>query len=166
MKYKDLDKEAFIKIIREHKSILYKVIFMYCKCKEDRKDLEQEIIIQLWKSLKKYDPQYKLSTWIYKVAMNVSISFYRSGLKHKSNKTTLDENILQLDHIDESSERNEQLKMLHLFIGQLGELNKAIILLYLEEKSHKEISEIVGISESNVGTKISRIKQQLKSKVK
>jgi len=156
------EKESFIQIIKENKRIIYKVIYSYCKDSEDRKDLEQEIIIQLWKSLKSYDEKYKLSTWIYKIAMNVAISHYRKDLKRHTNSTTLDEAIFQIDEEDSTEEQKSQSELLYRFINQLDPLCKAIMILYLDDKSYKDISEIIGITETNVGTKINRIKKQLK----
>lgn len=156
------EKEKFIRIIKENKRIIYKVIYSYCKDSEDRKDLEQEIIIQLWKSLKSYDEKYKLSTWIYKIAMNVAISHYRKDLKRKTNNTTLDEAIFQIEEEDFTEKQRSQSELLYRFINQLDPLCKGIMILYLDDKSYKDISEIIGITETNVGTKINRTKKQLK----
>ncbi len=156
------EKEKFIRIIKENKRIIYKVIYSYCKDSEDRKDLEQEIIIQLWKSLKSYDEKYKLSTWIYKIAMNVAISHYRKDLKRKTNNTTLDEAIFQIEEEDFTEKQRSQSELLYRFINQLDPLCKAIMILYLDDNSYKDISEIIGITETNVGTKINRTKKQLK----
>jgi RNA polymerase sigma factor (sigma-70 family) len=157
-----MDKEKFIQILKENKWILYKVINTYCKDTEDRKDLEQEILIHLWKSVESYNNQYKMSTWIYKIAMNVSISFYRSNINRKSMTSPISESIYQVaDQIDNSVSVDEERKFLNDFINQLDEFNKEILVLYLDNLSYKEIAEIVGITESNVGTKISRIKNKL-----
>ena len=160
---KSIDKEKFIQILNENKLVLYKVINIYCKESEDRKDLEQEIIIQLWKSFDLYDSQFKISTWIYKIAMNVSISFYRNNLNRKTRTSPLGESIFQVAELqDDSLLVIEERKFLNDFINQLDEFNKEIIILYLENYSYKKIAEIVGISESNVGTKINRLKINLK----
>jgi RNA polymerase sigma-70 factor (ECF subfamily) len=157
-----MDKEKFIQILKENKWLLYKVITTYCKDTEDRKDLEQEILIQLWKSVESYNNQYKISTWIYKIAMNVSISFYRSNINRKSRTSQINESIFQVaDQIDNSVSVDEERKFLSDFINQLDDLNKEILVLYLDNLSYKEIAEIVGITESNVGTKINRIKNKL-----
>ena len=133
--------------------------------KEDRKDLEQEIIIQLWNSFDNYNSEYKYSTWMYRIALNVAISFYRKEKKWSmKNDFYNEESIFKIeeDPIEEQSELNYHLKLLQEFIHNLNELNKALMLLYLEEKSYEEISEILGISKTNVATKISRIKLKLK----
>ena len=155
-----MDKERFIQILNENKWVLYKVINTYCKDSEDRKDLEQEILIQLWKSFESYNNQYKISTWVYKIAMNVSISFYRSNINRKSKTSPINESIFHIaNQIDNSLD--EERKFLYDFIDRLDEFNKEILILYLDNHSYKEISEIVGITESNVGTKINRIKNKL-----
>ena len=158
-----MDKEKFIQILNENKWVLYKVINTYCKDSEDRKDVEQEILIQLWKSFKSYNNQYKMSTWVYKIAMNVSISFYRSNIKRKSKTSPISESIFQVaNQIDNSFD--EERKFLYDFIDQLDEFTKEILILYLDDHSYKEIAEIVGITESNVGTKMNRIKKKLQEK--
>jgi RNA polymerase sigma-70 factor (ECF subfamily) len=160
---KSIDKEKFIQILNENKLVLYKVINIYCKESEDRKDLEQEIIIQLWKSFESYNSQFKLSTWIYKIAMNVSISFYRNNFNRKTRTSPLGESIFQVAELQNDSFLvKEERKFLNEFISQLDEFNKEIIILYLENYSYKKIAEMVGISESNVGTKINRLKIKLK----
>lgn len=156
------EKDDFIRIIKDHRGILYKVIFSYCRDAEDRKDLEQEIIIQLWLSMKHYDEKYKLSTWIYKVALNVAISHYRKDFKRKKVNTSLEEAVFLVAEDDLAEESKSRTELLYRFINQLDAFSKAIIILYIEDNSYKDISEILGISETNVGTKIGRIKKQLK----
>lgn len=156
---------AFDKLIQEHKGIIYKVTNAYCKNEEDRKDLIQEIIVQLWKSFENYNPQYKHSTWIYRIALNVSISFYRKEKRRSELTGDLSESILKYtDGSEKIQEQEAAIQLLHRFISELKELDKALMLLYLEEKSHKEIAEIIGITETNVATKIARIKITLKQK--
>lgn len=158
-------KEQFIRTIDEHKKIIYKIVNSYCQNKEDRKDLEQEIIIQLWNSFDNYNSDYKYSTWMYRIALNVAISFYRKEKKWSmKNDFYNEESIFKIeeDTIEEQTELNYHLKLLQEFIHNLNELNKALMLLYLEEKSYEEISEILGITKTNVATKISRIKLKLK----
>jgi RNA polymerase sigma factor (sigma-70 family) len=160
------DKEQFIGILKEHKRLLYKVVYLYCRDSEDRKDLEQEIIIQLWKSLKNYNQEFKLSTWIYKIALNVAISYYRRDVKRKETNEPYDENIFKIAEVDDNAEETiNKRELLYKFINKLDELNKAIIILYLDDKSYKEISEIIGLTETNVGTKINRIKSKLKESI-
>ncbi len=158
-------KEQFIKTIDEHKKIIYKIVNSYCQNKEDRKDLEQEIIIQLWNSFDNYNSDYKYSTWMYRIALNVAISFYRKEKKWSiKNDFYNEESIFKIeeDTSEEQTELDFHLKLLQEFIHNLNELNKALMLLYLEEKSYEEIAEILGITKTNVATKISRIKLKLK----
>ena len=158
-------KEEFVKILKEHKTILYKITRSYSNDPDDRKDLEQEIVIQIWKSLKNYSSEYKLSTWIYKVGLNVAISHLRKDTIRKKQFEPIGEMIFELSEDIEGHEAiTDQMNDLYDFINQLDKLNKALIILYLEGKSHKDMSAIIGISESNVGTKIHRIKSSLRQK--
>ena len=156
--------DLFLLVVESYKGILYKIANSYCKDSEDRKDLVQEFIVQLWKSFEHYNDQYKYSTWIYRIALNVAISFYRKENRRKQVSNPLTEGILNFADSAIISETDENILVLQQFITELKELDKAIMLLYLEEKSHKEIAEIIGISESNVATKIGRIKFLLKQK--
>ena len=162
-------KEQFIKTIDEHKKIIYKIVNSFCPNKDDRKDLEQEIIIHLWNSFDKYDSNYKYSTWMYRIALNVAISFYRKEKKWSlKNDFYNEESIFRIveDNSEEEAQLDYHLKLLQEFIHNLNELNKALMLLYLEEKSYEEIAEILGITKTNVATKISRIKLKLKKEFK
>jgi RNA polymerase sigma-70 factor (ECF subfamily) len=159
------DKESFIAMLKANKGILLKVIRAYCKNNEDWKDLEQEIIIQLWNSFARYDNQYKISTWMYRIALNVAISHYRKTRKEEGNHS-LDDAVFTVVEDEPNETQNERRQLLYDFIGTLDELNKALIILHLEDHNHKEISDILGISESNVGTKINRIKNKFKATIK
>ena len=153
--------QRFQKIIEENKGILFKVINIYCKDTQDKKDLEQEILIQLWKSLEKYNKNYKISTWIYKIAMNVSISFYRKN-RNTPTHLSIDSIFIEKNYEEQNDDTKDKKRILNVFINQLNEFDKAIILLYLEDYNYKEISHIIGITETNVGSKINRIKNKLK----
>jgi RNA polymerase sigma factor (sigma-70 family) len=156
----------FLSVIDNHKGILYKVANNYGKNSEDRKDLIQEIIYQLWKAFDNYNPQFQYSTWIYRISLNTAISFYRKERTITQNKVDIDDSLLVVSDILFNQEMEDNLNLLQQFIYELKEMDKAIMLLYLEQKSHKEIAEIIGISESNVGTKVSRIKLLLSQKFK
>lgn len=160
-------KEKFIEVLKDHRKILFKIVNAYCKDKDDRQDLEQEIIIQIWKALGSYDGRSKLSTWIYRIALNVSISHYRKFHSRKERTITIDESILSIADVNDSDPGTESdISFLYSCIRKLDHLNKAVIILHLEGKNYKEISEILGISESNAGTKINRIKKILKEQFK
>ena len=155
--------EIFLSGIEGNKGIIYKVVNAYCKNEEDRKDLVQEIIIQLWKSFDTYDNSFKYSTWMYRISLNVAISFYRKERTRRIISNPLTEGIISFTDTDNLEDKESDLGMLQQLILQLNDLDKALMLLYLEEKGHKEISQIIGISETNVATKISRIKTRLRS---
>jgi RNA polymerase sigma-70 factor (ECF subfamily) len=154
------DKETFVKLIETNKAIIYKISRSYCADVEDVDDLVQEIIYNLWKAFDKFNPDYKFSTWMYRIALNVAISYYKKGLRAKPNMSMTD-SILELDDAPDAG-NEDNLRLLLQFIGELRDIDRSIMLLYLEEKNHKEIAEITGITESNVSTKISRIKDKLK----
>ena len=156
--------DIFLSVVETNKGIIYKVANAYCIHAEDRKDLIQEIIVQLWKSFDRYNDEYKYTTWMYRIALNVAISFYRKENRRKQLTDPLSDNILDLVDDNAIIETNKNIGYLKQFIAGLKELDKALMLLYLEEKSHKEIAEITGISETNVSTKIGRIKKILKQK--
>lgn len=157
-------KDTFISTIDTHKKIIYKIVNSYCQNMEDRKDLEQEIIIQLWNSFDKYNAEYKYSTWMYRIALNVAISFFRNEKKWNANTDFYNvESVFSIeDEKEGETELDQNIKLLQEFIYNLNELNKALMLLYLEEKSYEEIAEILGITKTNVATKISRLKLKLK----
>mgnify|MGYP001616672047 FL=1 len=157
------DAQNFLTVIGSNKGIIYKVANSYCKDEENRKDLIQEIIIQLWLSFDKYDETYKLSTWMYRIALNVSISFYRKEHRRNEINQPLPDGILYL-HEEHTGELNTEIDQLHQFIKELKEIDRAVILLYLEGNNQQEIAEILGLTMTNVSTKVSRIKQQLKEK--
>lgn len=161
-------KEKFIKLLDSNKRIIYKIVNSYCQDKDDRKDLEQEIVIQLWNSFGKYDSNYKYSTWMYRIALNVAISFYRKQKKWQSKHTLhLEESLLNIESEEKYNiELDENLKLLQQFINKLDELNKALILLYLDGKKYEEIADVLGISKTNVATKISRLKIKLSKEFK
>jgi len=158
------DEERFLAVIAAHKRLIYKVANSYCKDDEDRKDLIQEIILQLWRSFSRYDPQYQLSTWIYRIALNVAISFYRKERRKQDLHQPIPETLIYLKDDTPLDQTNVRLNYLQRFIRELKEIDRAIILLYLEGSNQQEIGQILGISTTNVSTKVSRIKQQLQQK--
>ncbi|HLZ89568.1 MAG TPA: sigma-70 family RNA polymerase sigma factor [Puia sp.] len=149
-----------LRLIQDNKGILYKISSSYCRNAGDREDLMQEMIYQLWRSAPRYDKNQKFSTWMYRIALNVAISFYR--------KTSRSGVTVELDaeaqFSDESGDEvlTERIEVLQRFIRNLNELDKALMILYLEERPYREMAEILGVSETNVATKLSRIKGRLK----
>lgn len=153
----------FQEVIQQHRGILVKVARINCREDAEHEDLIQEISNQIWRSLDRYDDRYKLSTWLYRIALNVVISQYRKKSGRMKFTIPLTE---QIQPADESnfSEKEQLLNRLEQFIRELNQFDKALMLLYLVDRSHAEISEILGISVSNVGTKVSRIKEKLKQR--
>jgi RNA polymerase sigma factor (sigma-70 family) len=157
------DPEQFLALIENNRGIIVRICSSYCNRKEDREDLAQEIIFQLWKSVPRYDPAQKFSTWMYRVALNVAISHYRRGRK-KGPHLPLESVPLELEE-PENGGPDEKSKLLDRYIHELPELDRALKLLYLEDRPYLEIAEIIGISETNVGTRINRLKAKLKNKI-
>ncbi len=152
----------FERLIEDHKGILYTICRSYCADRNDRDDLAQEIVAQLWRSFERYDERYTFSTWMYRVALNVAISFHRKVRRHAQH-VVFDDAALEAA-AEPESERSGDVALLRSFIDQLEPLPKALMLLYLEGYSHREIAETLGIGESNVGTKISRLKTALRGR--
>jgi len=157
-----VEKDKFISVIKENQNLIYKICYSYCSNSENRKDLQQEILLQLWNSFSKFDGRAKLSTWIYRIALNTAITFYRNDSKHSDKKVSIDASIISLSDFEYVPEQDEDIAMLYQFIEKLNEMDKALILLYLDDNKQKDIAEVLGISETNVATKISRIKKILK----
>jgi RNA polymerase sigma-70 factor (ECF subfamily) len=157
-------RQRFQETIEQHKGILFKVARTYCQNEDDRQDLMQEMMIQIWQSIHKYNDQFKISTWLYRISLNVAISFYRKSSTRSKKYTELTEQLIETP-VEDKSENERQLYLLEQFISQLKEIDKALMTLYLEDKSHTEIAEILGMSVSNVGTKIGRIKVKLKTQI-
>jgi RNA polymerase sigma-70 factor (ECF subfamily) len=155
--------EAFTTLIKENEKLIYKIARLYTNNTQDQDDLFQEIVIQIWKAFKKFKNHSKISTWVYRIAMNTAITGLRKRKKYISvipiNRTALNYSEIQSD------EQKDKLEFLYQCIKELNELDKGIILLYLEHKSYNEIADAIGLSETNVGTRMSRIKQKIRSKV-
>ena len=155
----------FEALLQEHRGIVFKVASIYARGGEDRSDLAQEIAVQLWRSFGSYDAaRAKFSTWMYRVALNVAISHARHAAKDERLEP-LDAVHLELPGDPDVSAPDERLAALYAFIGKLDPLNRALILLYLDDRSHVEIAQVLGISETNVATKIGRVKQKLRGQM-
>lgn len=150
----DLEKE-FLEMVHTNKGIIYKVISFYVDEYSSWEDLYQDVILNLWKSFPNFKKESLLSTWIYRITLNTCISFFRKDKKKPIHVE------LSID-VKEYCEDDEDIQELYNLIGKLGKLDRALILLYLEDRPYKEIGEIMGITPTNVSTKISRIKEKLK----
>ncbi len=158
----------FEALLHEHRRIIFKVAGLYSRSVADRDDLMQEIATQVWRSFGGYDEaRAKFSTWLYRIALNVAISQARRERWSEADPfEPLEAHHLETIGSSESmTEHDERLTALYAFIGQLDPLNRALILLYLEDRRYSEMAEILGISETNVATKISRIKQKLRGQM-
>jgi RNA polymerase sigma-70 factor (ECF subfamily) len=154
-------------LLQQHRGIVLKVAGTYCRNRADRDDLAQEIAAQLWRSFPRFDPKQLFSTWMYRVALNVAISFARSRRTREQRTVALDERVH--DAIDENAadpEADQQLALLYAFIDRLDALNRALLVLYLDGRSHREIADILGITETNVATKIGRLKRRLQEETR
>ena len=156
-------RQYFEQLVQQHQGIWIKIAHTYCPHESERQDLIQEMMIQVWQALPRYDNRVKISTWLYRIALNVAISAYRKS-SQRSQLTVgyLEAGIMSNDHVSHSTDH--QLNLLNRFIGELKEIDKALMLLFLEEKSHSEIAEILGLSLTNVGTRLSRIKDRLRQR--
>ncbi|WP_370242735.1 RNA polymerase sigma factor [Marisediminitalea sp.] len=155
--------QLYLDILEKHKGIVFKVARSYCSNEFDREDLVQEILAQIWRSLDTYNDAFKVTTWMYRVALNVAISFYRKNKSAAYKHTEIEDRLLTYDMVQES-ENEQNLSALYAFINELNDIDKAVLLMYLEGENQAEIAANLNITISNVSTKISRIKQKLKLK--
>ncbi|MDF2188220.1 sigma-70 family RNA polymerase sigma factor [Paraflavitalea sp. CAU 1676] len=153
---------SFLDLVEAHKGIIFKVANAYCRDAENRKDLIQEIMVQLWLSFSKYDDRYAITTWMYRIALNVSISFYRKESRRGDINHPLPNQLLSLKEEEQPFDGQAAIDQLYRFIRDLKEIDRAVMLLYLEENDQQTIADILGLSVSNVSTKVGRIKQQLR----
>jgi len=156
-------KEQFIKDIKQHEGFIYKIASAYTNTSDDRNDLVQEILYQLWKSFDSFQQKSSAGTWIYRVALNVAI--YQLRQSNKRIQTILvDEHVLD-QHEKDNSDDEEKWQLFRVQMDKLNLLDKGIVMLYLDNKSYDEIAAIIGISKTNVGTKLQRIKEKLKQQI-
>jgi RNA polymerase sigma-70 factor (ECF subfamily) len=158
--------DAFVKKIKENEALIFKVCRVYAPDEEDGKDLFQDIVVQLWQYYPSYRGDSKFSTWLYRVALNTAITRVRKkerSVLPGNQSAELNENL----HYESSSlEEQEQLKSLYRAINILGEIDKALVMLYLEDYSYTEMEEILGIKESTLRVKMNRVKEKLKTLTK
>ena len=155
------NKKAFSELIQKNQAIIHKITRIYENGWADREDLFQEICLQLWKSYPNFREEAQFSTWMYRVALNTAISNVRKNKNSLSFETLRDTDRVT----DEKSDEKEKVKLLYRAISKLNRIDKAIILLWLEEKNYEEIATIIGTSKNNVSVKLVRIKRKLEELV-
>jgi len=154
------DKEEFVVLLEENKGIIHKISLLYTRNPADKADLFQEICMQLWRSYKTFRNDSQFSTWLYRVALNTAISQVRK-------KKTLDKDeYINLYYNSSVSESTDKTRLLFKAIAHLNKIDRALILLWMEEKKYEEIADILGISKSNVSVKLVRIKEKLSEIIK
>ncbi len=155
--------EIFLQLVEQHRGILRKVAAGYCRSLADQHDLTQEIMLQLWKAYPRYSLGRPFSTWMYRIALNVAITFLRRNTRPVRQTVPLDEigREFAVESI-ETPEMEERIVMLQRVIATLDPLNRALLLLYLDDQSYRDIAVILGITETNVATKLSRLKERLR----
>ena len=152
-------REAFTDLIQQHKGLIYKVAALYADNLHDREDMCQEIIYQLWKSYDSFENRSGIGTWMYRVAMNTAINFFK---RHKRRLAVESTGREILDYAEPpDADMEERFKAMNDQIKELNLMERGIVMLYLEGRSYEEISEVIGISTSNVGTRLSRIRDKL-----
>ena len=155
--------QEFLEKIESHKGMIFKVSKMYVDHQEDREDLYQEIVFQLWKSYQKFEGKSQFSTWLYRVSLNTALTFLKSE-KRKPDNAFLHENLDVAEELQDDKE--VQLQLFYKAVHELNPIEKALIFLFLEGQNHKEISENLGISEVNARVKLNRTKEKLQQIIK
>ena len=155
----------FAAMLERHRGLVLKVAGSYARDRDERADLAQEIATQLWLAWPTYDPARALSTWMYRIALNVAISHLRGRSRRDAHLVPLEEGTH--DPVDERGgpEEAQQLSLLERVIAGFDPLDRALLLLYLDERSQREIADVLGISETNVSTKISRLKHRIRNEL-
>jgi RNA polymerase sigma-70 factor, ECF subfamily len=162
----DQKEKRFKELLEENGGRINRICQFYCRNDEDKKDMYQEVLVNIWKSLDKFRGDSTISTWIYRIAVNTSISF--SGMASRNKKLYIDKDpqrlnfLLDENDLDQKFKIEEQLERLEIFVNQLSVIEKILISLVLEGLSMREIADIIGLTEPNVKVKIHRIKEQLK----
>ncbi len=157
-----LSEEEFLDLYEENQGIIYKICYLYGKSDAEVNDLYQEISIQLWKAYPTFRGTSKFTTWMYRVALNTAITFFRKGKKRRQEVEFVPGFANQLIYDEFDNHIEEQIKLMYRSIAKLSEIEKALVFLYLEDKPYKEISKSLGISSVNARVKMNRIKQKLR----
>lgn len=158
MKQQEECERQFAQLVREHKSTIYTVCYMFSHDDEEVNDLFQETLVNMWKGIEQFREESKISTWIYRVALNTCLLQERKK-KKEVKKVPLSMNV---NFFEDNDAYSTQVRMLHQRIGKLGLVDRAIVMMWLEGMSYDEIGAVMGISAQNVGVKLFRIKEQLK----
>ncbi len=156
--------ETFDALLQRHRGIVRKIAASYARNADDRDDLAQEIAAQLWRAWPDYDAARPFSTWMYRIALNTAIGWLREQSRRWRWSVPLQDHdgLPAAPGLDTGADTHERLRVLQRFMATLGALDRALLLLYLEERSGREIAEVLGIGESNVTTRISRLRQRLR----
>lgn len=161
MKISAIEKQ-FEELIKEHEQLIYKVCRMFGKSEEDRQDLFQDVVIQLWKGYPKFRGESKFSTWLYRIALNTAIAQYRK-MKRAPPVTDLEKLPFDIPNDSSNLHQEEQYQEMYEAIKQLNDIEKAIVMLYLDDKTYDEMEDIIGISNGNLRVKMNRIKEKLRT---
>lgn len=161
---KDLE-NTFLNALEEHQHKLLRICSVYAKDEDDTKDLFQEVLVNIWKSMPSFKSNSNIGTWMYRITLNVCLRLKTKEIRKQKKLLRMDSraiNIYKTEVVEEGQkEQQEQLKKLRNCIKQLNEADKAVITLYLEELPYKDISSVTGLSENNIAVKIKRIKAKL-----
>lgn len=158
-------RDEFVALVEAHARIVHKVAHTYCWALDDRADLTQEILAQLWRAFPGYDPARPFPTWMYRVALNVAISWLRGDGRRRRLHEPLDPTQHEPIAPPPRDEADDRVRALYAVIDGLAPLDRALLLLHLEEHSYREIGAILGISETNVATRLNRLKARLKQRM-
>ena len=156
-----MDANEVSDLIQRHAGLIHRVAYTYCKDPTDREDVVQEVAIQVWRSHARFDRRFAETTWLYRIALNVAISFHRRERRHKERRLALDEVAIKVSAPDDRP--NEEVERLLAAVDELSDMDRALVLLHLDGNDHATIADVLGVSESNVGTKLGRIKLRLRT---
>lgn len=156
----------FVKELKQNQGIVHKICRIYTDSEDEHQDLFQEISIQLWKSYPKFRGDSKFSTWMYRIALNTAITLFKKNKKRVSTNSEIDFSTIKIVFDEENPDNSERLKNMYQAIHSLNDIDKALIMMYLDQKPHSEISEILGITEGNARVKMNRAKNNLKLLIK
>lgn len=151
---------SFPDLIRDHAGLIHKVAYAYCRSATDREDVRQEIAVQLWRAMDRYDGRCAVGTWVYRIALNVAISCHRRERRHQQGRQPFDGELHGL--AEPTSAPADEVQRLLACVDGLPPLDKALVLLYLDGHDHAATAEVLGLSVSNVGTRLHRIKDKLR----